>query len=74
MKVLHIINSLKKEVLKEIYIGYAVHTKKYKNKIDITIITLIDNGHYEDELRKKGIKIFSLQIKSNNKIISFLKK
>ena len=47
--------------------------KKYKNKIDITIITLIDNGYYEDELRKKGIKIFSLQIKSNNKIISFLK-
>ena len=28
MKVLYIINSLKKEVLKEIYIDYAVHKKK----------------------------------------------
>ena len=48
--------------------------KKYKDKIDITIITLIDNGYYEYELKKKGIKIFSLAINKENKILDLIKK
>ena len=53
---------------KEIYIVYVrKKKKKYKNKIDITIITLINNGYYESELKKKGIKIFSLGIKKEKK-------
>ena len=54
MKVLHIINSLKKGGAEgNLYRLCSKHKKKYKNKIDITIITLIDKGHYEDELKKK---------------------
>ena len=75
MRVLHIINSLKKGGAEgNLYRLCSAQKKKYKNKIDITIITLIDNGYYEHELKKKGIKIFSLQIKNENKIPSFLKK
>ena len=59
MKVLHIINSLKKGGAEgNLYRLCKQQKKKYKNKIDITIITLINNGYYESELKKKGIKIF----------------
>ena len=75
MKVLHIINSLKKGGAEgNLYRLCKVQKKKYKNKIDITIITLIDNGYYEYELKKKGIKTFSLGIKKENKITNFIKK
>jgi hypothetical protein len=75
MKVLHIINSLKKGGAEgNLYRLCKIQKKRYKNKINITIITLIDNGYYEGQLKKKGIKIFSLGIKKENKIIDFIKK
>lgn len=75
MKVLHIINSLKKGGAEgNLYRLCNIQKKKYKNKINITIMTLIDNGHYEYELKKKGIKIFSLGIKNKSKITDFIKK
>ena len=75
MKILHIINSLKKGGAEgNLYRLCKVQKKKYKNRIDITIITLIDNGYYEYEHKKKGIKTFSLGIKKENKITDFIKK
>ena len=75
MKVLHIVNSLKKGGAEgNLYRLCKLQKKKYKNKIDITIITLINNGYYESELKKKGIKIFSLGIKKENKIVDFIGK
>ena len=75
MKITHIINSLKKGGAEgNLYRLCKFHKKKYKNKIDITIITLIDNGFYEDELKKNGIKIFSLEINKKIKFFDFTKK
>ena len=75
MKITHIINSLKKGGAEgNLYRLCKFHKKKYKNKIDITIITLIDNGFYEDELKKNGIKIFSLDINKKIKFFDFTKK
>ena len=52
MKIIHIINSLKKGEQKEIFIVYVDFKKnKYKNNINIIIITLINNGNYELELK-----------------------
>ena len=42
--------------------------KKYKNKIKITIITLIDKGYYETNLKKLGINVVSLKINKQKKI------
>ena len=57
MKIVHIINSLKKGGAEgNLYRLCKIQKKKYKNKIDIIIITLIDSGYYEYELKKKGIK------------------
>ena len=42
--------------------------KKYKNKIKITIITLIDKGYYEPDLKKLGINVVSLKINKQKKI------
>jgi hypothetical protein len=54
MKVLHIINSLKKGGAEgNLHRLCEIQKKKYKNNIDIIIITLIDKGHYENELKKK---------------------
>ena len=39
-----------------------VSKKNYKNKINIIVITLIKNGFYENKLKKKGIKIYSLDL------------
>ena len=74
MKILHIINSLKKGGAEgNLYRLCNSHKEKYKNKIGITIITLLSNGYYEKQLKKKGIKIFSLNINKKNKIIDFIK-
>ena len=75
MKVIHIINSLKKGGAEgNLYRLCKFHKKKFKNKIDIIIITLIDNGFYENELRKKGIRIYSLNLDFKNKFYNLLKK
>ena len=75
MKIVHIINSLKKGGAEgNLYRLCKLHKIEYKNKIDITIITLIDNGYYEAELKKLGIKIFSLKLEKNNKFLDLIKK
>ena len=56
MKILHIINSLKKGGAEgNLYRLCVTHKKKYKNKIDIIIVTLIADGFYEQELKKIGV-------------------
>ena len=75
MKIVHIINSLKKGGAEgNLYRLCKLNKIEYKTKIDITIITLIDNGYYEAELKKLGIKIFSLKLEKNNKFLDFIKK
>lgn len=75
MKIIHIINSLKKGGAEgNLYRLCKFHKKKYKNNIDITIMTLINNGFYEAELKKMGINIFSLDINQQNKFLDFTKK
>ena len=67
MKIIHIINSLKKGGAEgNLYRLCKFHKKKYNNKIDILIITLIDDGFYEADLKRKGIKIISLDINKIN--------
>ena len=74
MKITHIINSLKKGGAEgNLYRLCKFHKKKYKINIDITIITLIDNGFYEAELKKLGIKIFSLNLNKLSKFFDFIK-
>ena len=75
MKILHLINSLKKGGAEgNLYRLCKFHKKKYGSKINIIIITLINNGFYESELRKMGIKIYSLKINPKNKIFDIVKK
>ena len=75
MKILHIINSLKKGGAEgNLYRLCKFQKKKYKNNIEISIITLIDNGYYEAELKKLGIKIFSLKISRKIKFFNLIKK
>ena len=75
MKIVHIINSLKKGGAEgNLYRLCKFHKKKYKNKINITIVTLIDNGFYESQLKKVGINIFSLGITKKSKFVDFIKK
>ncbi len=75
MKILHLINSLKKGGAEgNLYRLCESQKKKYGNKIDIIIITLINNGFYETDLRKMGIKIYSLKINSKSKIFYIIKK
>ena len=75
MKIIHIINSLKKGGAEgNLYRLCKFHKKKYKINIDITIITLIDNGFYEAELKKLGIKIFSLNLNKQSNFFDFVKK
>ena len=63
MKIIHIINTLKKGGAEgNLYRLCKFQKKKYKKNINITIITLIDNGFYEAELKKLGINIFSLNL------------
>tara|TARA_Y100000816_G_C26103864_1_gene585871 strand:+ start:1519 stop:2664 length:1146 start_codon:yes stop_codon:yes gene_type:complete len=75
MKILHIINSLNKGGAEgNLYRLTKFHKKKYKDKIDIIIITLIDNGFYEADLKKNGIKIFSLGISRKKDYFELFKK
>ena len=75
MKIIHIINSLKKGGAEgNLYRLCKFQKKKYKNKIDIIIVTLIKNGFYENELKKKDIKIFSLDLNRKNKFFYYFKK
>ena len=75
MKIIHIISSLEKGGAEgNLYRLCQFQKKKYKNKIDITIITLIKNGYYEVELKKKNIKIFTLGLNKKIKFFYFLKK
>ena len=74
MKVLHIINSLKKGGAEgNLYRLCDSHKEKYKNRIDIIIITLLSNGYYEKKLKKKGIKVFSLNIEKKIKYLNLSK-
>ena len=74
MKILHIINSLKKGGAEgNLYRLCKFQKKKYNKKISITIVTLIDNGFFEPKLRKMGIKIFSLKIKKGERILNLFK-
>ena len=75
MKIIHIINSLRKGGAEgNLYRLCKFQKKKYKDKIDIIIITLIKNGYYENELKKKGIKVFSLDLYRANKFLYYIKK
>ena len=75
MEIIHIINSLEKGGAEgNLYRLCKFHKNKFKNKINITIITLIDGGFYKYELKKIGVKIFSLKIKKKNKILKLIKK
>ena len=49
-------------------------SEKNTKKINITIVTLIDNGFFEPKLRKMGIKIFSLKINKEDKIFNLFRK
>ncbi len=75
MKILHIINSLKKGGAEgNLFRLCKFHEKKYNTKIDIKVLTLIDDGFYEPELRKLGIKVYSLKINPKNKLSGLTKK
>ena len=59
MKIIHIINSLKKGGAEgNLYRLCKMHKKNYQNKVNIIIITLINNGFYEDELKKRVLKLY----------------
>lgn len=75
MKVIHIINSLKKGGAEgNLFRLCEFQKKKYKKKITIIIITLIEHGFYEKELKKKGIKVHSLKFSLKNNFFEFIKK
>ena len=75
MKIIHIINSLRKGGAEgNLYRLVKFHKKNYKTKINIIIVTLIDNGFYEFELKKKNIKIFSLGINKKKNFFEIIKK
>lgn len=75
MKVLHIINSLKKGGAEGNLFRLCIsHKKKYKNKIEIIIITLLSNGYYEQHLLREGIKVFSLNLDKKDKLLNLIRK
>ncbi len=75
MKIIHIINSLKKGGAEgNLYRLTKFHKKKYQKGINIIIVTLIDNGFYENDLKKDGIKVFSLGFRKKNNYIELIKK
>ena len=75
MKILHIINSLKKGGAEgNLYRLCKFQQKKYRSKIKIIIITLVDNGFFEPKLRKMGIRIYSLKLNKKNKFFYLIKK
>jgi len=75
MKIVHIINSLKKGGAEgNLYRLCKYYKQKYKNNIEIIIITLINNGYYETELKKLGVKIHSLNLRQKIDFFEILKK
>ena len=73
MKIIHIINSLRKGGAEgNLFRLSKFQKQKYRNKIDIIIITLISNGFYEAELKKLNIKVWSLDL-NEKKIFNFFK-
>jgi len=75
MKIIHIINSLKKGGAEgNLYRLCRFHKKKYKNNIQIIILTLINNGFYEAKLKKLGIKIYSLNLRQKINFFEVLRK
>jgi len=73
MRIIHIINSLKKGGAEgNLYRLCKYHKKKYRSKLDISIVTLMSNGFYETELKRLGVKIFQLNLKKK-KIFKFYK-
>jgi glycosyltransferase involved in cell wall biosynthesis len=74
MKIIHIINSLKKGGAEgNLYRLCKFHKNKYENNIEIIIITLINNGYYEVELKKLGVKIYSLNLSQKINFFEILK-
>ena len=72
---MHVINSLNKGGAEgNLYRLCKFHKQKYKNNIDISILTLISNGFYETELKKLGINIFSLNLSRYYMFFKFIKK
>jgi glycosyltransferase involved in cell wall biosynthesis len=75
MKIIHVINSLKKGGAEgNLYRLCRFQKKKYKKKIKITIITLIDKGFYEADLKKLGVNVISLKMNYKNRIFFLIKK
>jgi len=75
MKIIHIINSLRKGGAEgNLYRLCKYHKKKYKNKVNITIITLIADGNYVSKLKKVGVNIFSLKMSQKIKFFDFIRK
>ena len=75
MKIVHIINSLKKGGAEgNLYRLSQFQKKKFKKKIDIIIVTLIDHGFYETQLKKNGIKVYSLGFDKKLNILKITKK
>ena len=75
MKIVHIITSLNKGGAEgNLYRLCKFHKKKYQNKIDISVITLISKGFYENELKKVGINVLSLKINKTLNLFNTLKK
>lgn len=75
MKIIHIINSLKKGGAEgNLYRLCKFQKKKYKHKIKIVIITLINRGFYDADLRKIGVHIYSLNISKKINFFNFIKK
>ena len=75
MKIVHIINSLKKGGAEgNLYRLSQFQKKKFKKKIDIIIVTLIDLGFYENQLKKNGIKVYSLGFDKKLNILKITKK
>lgn len=73
MRVLHIINSLKKGGAEgNLFRLCEFQKKKYRHNINITIITLINKGYYEPKLEKLGVKVLSLKINKNEKFYNYL--
>ena len=75
MKVIHVINSLNKGGAEgNLYRLCKYQKKKYGHKINIIILTLIDNGFYEIHMKKLGIKILTLGLKKNDSVFEIIKK
>lgn len=75
MRIIHIINSLKKGGAEgNLYRLCKFHKKKYKKKIEIIIITLLSDGFYEQQLVREGIKVLSLNLDKKDKVVNFIRK